>query len=114
MARHKITQEDRDKHIRQARGRREAHIQKLDEREPTRQPFTSAQFIGIIHPDGLRFDRLGMLQVTISIPPDFVEEGLELRRAPGVPVSIDVQPWHPYLEAYPDEFMDSSVSEDGD
>jgi hypothetical protein len=73
---------------------RPAHDQRLSvvDREPARR-VEGVQFIATVDTGQIKFDRYGNLVVTLTVPKDFAERGLEVRFLAGVPLSVDVQRW---------------------
>lgn len=85
---------------------RERHQQLFEEAKeafhPPENGFLGAQFVGWIHPTGMKFNQSGGLDLTFGVPYEFVEYALVLREAfmTGIPLSIDVQLWKPAQEAF--------------
>lgn len=74
--------------------RRSPHKQSLtllDRQRP--KQVDAVQFIAHIDTTSIKFDRHGGLQITLVIPPEFAELGLDVRFMAGIPLSVDVQKW---------------------
>lgn len=74
--------------------RRNPHEQKLTllDRKHAKN-LDSVQFIAHVETTSIKFDRHGALNVTLIIPAEFAELGLDVRFLAGVPLSVDVQKW---------------------
>jgi len=74
--------------------RRSPHEQRLtllDRRHP--KQLEGVQFVAHLDPASIKFDRHGSLLVTLVVPAEFAEDGLDVRYLAGVPLSVDVQKW---------------------
>lgn len=72
--------------------------QRVSEQDRQIRSFESTQFVGHVS-DQLKFNRNGDMIITIQVPYQFKHLALPLADAFGLPLSIDVQLWEPYVEA---------------
>ena len=73
--------------------KRTPHTQTLtiaDRKAPKR--VDHVQFIAHVNAN-IKFDTHNALVVTLLIPPEFVEDALDIRYMAGLPLSVDIQKW---------------------
>lgn len=96
--------ERRESGLRAAFQKREPHTQTLDERELEAPPdFKETQFIAHLDMQSFKYDRHGSVIVQLVVPPEFSEEALVLRFSKGIPLSVDIQVWKPFLRVDEDD-----------
>jgi hypothetical protein len=73
---------------------RAPHTQKLTLLDRQHIPHVeSCQFIAHVDTTSIKFDRHGALLVTLVVPAEFAEYGLDVRFLAGIPLSVDIQRW---------------------
>jgi len=76
---------------------RAPQTQTVSQDERSTRKFTRTQFVGHVS-DRMSFNRNGDLNISIIVPYQFKHLAEPLSDAFGIPLSFDVEVWHPYKE----------------
>lgn len=85
------------------KGIREAHHQRISlvdaAQAPKKPDIKNIQLIAFVDFQSFKWTNHGTLQITLLIPPEFLEDALQLRWFDEFPCSIDFQKWTPAVIA---------------